>query len=187
MTGVLSGWSALIAPDASQALPGRPRVIQVGSLMSALVERAAAWAERDDLDPERNRLAGVLLDEIRMARDATFHLPMPSEPRIRSIAQAILDDPSFDCTLEAWAAKSSLSSRTARRLFISETGLTFNDWRQQARLVHALEMLARSEPVAVVADALGYATTSNFIAMFRRAFGATPGRYFLPRHIRPSA
>ncbi|WP_127526509.1 hypothetical protein [Budvicia aquatica] len=29
-----------------------------------------------------------------------------------------------------------------------------------------------------MADALGYATASNFMAMFRRNFGDSPGRYF---------
>ena len=53
--------------------------------------------------------------------------------------------------------------------------------RQQAGLVHALECLARGEPVAQVSDALGYATPSNFIAMFRRTFGESPARYFAAR------
>ena len=48
-------------------------------------------------------------------------------------------------------------------------------------LIHALERLAQGEAVATVADALGYASPSGFIAMFRRAFGASPGRYFAQR------
>lgn len=44
-----------------------------------------------------------------------------------------------------------------------------------------LERLARGEAVATVAEALGYATPSNFIAMFRRAFGDSPARYFANR------
>jgi AraC-like DNA-binding protein len=32
--------------------------------------------------------------------------------------------------------------------------------------------------VASVADALGYAHPSAFVAMFRRNFGQSPGRYF---------
>jgi len=47
--------------------------------------------------------------------------------------------------------------------------------------VHALERLARGEAVADIADALGYATPSNFIAMFKRSFGDSPARYFAQR------
>jgi AraC-like DNA-binding protein len=32
-----------------------------------------------------------------------------------------------------------------------------------------------------IADALGYATPSNFIAMFERSFGDSPARYFAQR------
>jgi AraC-like DNA-binding protein len=38
-------------------------------------------------------------------------------------------------------------------------------------------MLVSGKPVAEIADALGYATPSSFIAMFKRAFRETPGRY----------
>ncbi|MBS2075231.1 helix-turn-helix domain-containing protein, partial [Klebsiella pneumoniae] len=74
-----------------------------------------------------------------------------------------------------------LSARTLRRTFLAETGSSFAQWRQQARLTHALERLAQGEPVALVADALGYASPSNFIAMFRRAYGDSPAHYFASR------
>lgn len=38
-----------------------------------------------------------------------------------------------------------LSPRTLSRLFLVETAVSFAQWRQQARLVHALERLARGE------------------------------------------
>jgi AraC-like DNA-binding protein len=47
-------------------------------------------------------------------------------------------------------------------------------WRQRARLVRALEMLAAGEPLGTVALDLGYSTASAFIAVFREAFGCTP-------------
>jgi len=71
-----------------------------------------------------------------------------------------------------------MSVRTLSRQFQEETGISIGQWRQQAQLLHALERLAAGEAVAVVADALGYATPSNFIAMFRCYFGQSPGRYF---------
>lgn len=178
MSGALSGWSVLLAPAVCDALPSRPQVIGVGPLMRALVARAATWTDSDRLDPQQERLTQVLLDEIAGATGEPLHLPMPTDRRLLRIATALLDRPQDDRTLEAWAAWAAVSPRTARRLFLAETGMTFAHWRQQARLVHALEMLARGDPVAVVADALGYATPSNFIAMFRRAFGDSPGHYF---------
>lgn len=56
--------------------------------------------------------------------------------------------------------------------------MTFGRWRQHARLVHALCLLAEDEPVTSVALRSGYDSTSAFITMFRRAMGETPGQYF---------
>jgi AraC-like DNA-binding protein len=74
--------------------------------------------------------------------------------------------------------------RTLARLFRRETGLSFAAWRQQLRLLRALERLAAGEPVTAVALDLGYSGPSAFVAMFRRALGVSPGRYF--RQVDPS-
>lgn len=70
------------------------------------------------------------------------------------------------------------SARTLARIFREETGMTFGHWRQQIRLLAALERLAGGEAVTIVALECGYESPSSFIAMFRRALGVTPGKYF---------
>ncbi len=59
--------------------------------------------------------------------------------------------------------------------------MTFGAWRHQVRLLKALEMLAGGHGVTAVALDLGYQSPSAFIAMFRRALGVSPGRYFARR------
>ena len=49
------------------------------------------------------------------------------------------------------------------------------------RLLAALERLATGVSVTNVALDLGYDSPSAFIAMFRRALGSTPKRYFSTR------
>jgi methylphosphotriester-DNA--protein-cysteine methyltransferase len=71
-------------------------------------------------------------------------------------------------------------------LFIAETGMTFRQWRRQARLVAAIERLARREPVTSVAFDLGYDSVSAFIEAFRKTFGVTPFRYFRQAGPRPT-
>jgi len=70
------------------------------------------------------------------------------------------------------------SSRTLARLFLAETGLTFRQWQQQARLLESLVRLADGQAVTTVAMEVGYDSTSAFIAMFRRVLGTTPKKYF---------
>lgn len=183
--GAFSGWSLLLAPQASASLSRQPCVSGVNELMRALVRRAASWAAQDALEPPQARVMDVLLDEVRQAPHQPLHLPMPSDRRLLRVAHAILAQPGQQRSLDQWADWGGMSARTLSRLFRAETGCSFAQWRQQAALVHALEQLAQGVSVATVADALGYATPSNFIAMFRRAFGESPGRYFATPRAHP--
>ncbi|VVE24648.1 MULTISPECIES: helix-turn-helix transcriptional regulator [Pandoraea] len=178
LTGVVSGWIVLVAPHAAAGLPDAPRVVGVSELLAALVNRACSWAARETLSEDEMRLSQVLVDEIGRSPAEPLGLPMPSDARALRIARTVLGDLGAHTPLEALARRAGVSSRTARRLFVAETGMAFTQWRQQARLVSALERLANGEPVGTIADSLGYSTPSNFIAMFRRAFGESPGRYF---------
>nr|WP_304655143.1 AraC family transcriptional regulator [Neorhizobium galegae] len=105
---------------------------------------------------------------------------MPTDRRLLCIATTLIEHPASEKTLRVLAREAGISERSARRLFSAETGLSFAGWRQQARLLLALEQLASGAPVANVADGLGYASASSFIAMFRKAFGLPPRRYFVP-------
>ena len=73
------------------------------------------------------------------------------------------------------------SERTLERLFHAEVGLSLGRWQQQVRLLHALQLLAGERSVTEVALRVGFESPSAFIAMFRRAMGTTPSRYFHER------
>jgi AraC-like DNA-binding protein len=172
------GWGVFVAPAAAAGLPETACVLGANDLMSALVRRASAWASSDELDADQTRVMAVLMDEIRRAPVEPLHLPMPADRRLRRIAHALLQAPHDTRDLDGWASWAGLSARSLSRLFRHETGCSFAQWRQQARLTRGLERLAAGETVASVADALGYAHASAFVAMFRRNFGQSPGRYF---------
>ncbi len=104
-------------------------------------------------------------------------LPLPSDERLVRIAQEYLKDPSSERDLEGWARWGAVSERTLSRRFVSETGFTFTAWRQRARLLRSLEVLATGSAVTNVAADLGYSTTSAFIGLFRKTFGETPATY----------
>ncbi|TCV92799.1 AraC family transcriptional regulator [Luteibacter rhizovicinus] len=177
IAGPSRGWGVFIAPDAAVGLPDHTCVVGANDLLRSLVERAASWTYTDDLVPEQERILSVLLDEIRRAPVESLHLPMPIDRRLRRVALAMMEHPDDTRGIEDWATWAGMSSRTLSRLFRQETQCSVAQWRQQARLTRALERLATGEAVSSVADALGYATPSAFVAMFRKAFGESPGRY----------
>ena len=120
----------------------------------------------------------LILDELRALPVLPLHLQMPADARLRRICEALqgrLDD---DSTLADWAERLAVDVKTIQRLFARETGMTFGQWRQQARLLRALELLATGEKVIAVALALGYDSPSAFATMFRKQFGLTPSQFF---------
>ncbi|WP_174995087.1 AraC family transcriptional regulator [Pandoraea anhela] len=177
LTGVRTGSNILLAPAYCATLPDRPQVLSVGALFEALIERVAAWRTETAASQEDERVVAVLIDEIRAARHEPLHLPMPSDKRLLKMTELVLKAPGRELSLETLSSMAGLSTRTARRLFAASVGMTLSEWRQQARLMRAVEMLSEGESVSTIADALGYASPSNFIAMFRMAFGVTPGKY----------
>lgn len=56
--------------------------------------------------------------------------------------------------------------------------MTFGRWRQQARLLAALQRLAAGDKVVDVALDMGYGSPSAFATMFRRQFGVPPSAFF---------
>ena len=65
-----------------------------------------------------------------------------------------------------------------QRLFLEETKLPFGKWRQQFRLLRAMELLSSGEKVTAAALEAGYHSPSAFISMFRKQLGTTPMQYF---------
>lgn len=150
-------------------------VVTVTPLMREIIVRLV----EGPVPPERaGRLAHLLLDELRTVAVAPLHLPDPRHPALRTIADALRDDPADRRGLDQWARTVGMSRRTLARRFAAETGLTFGAWRRQLRFLAALQELAADVPVTRVAFDAGYDSVSAFIHAFRRTLGVTPGRYF---------
>ena len=173
----VSGYSVLFQPKLCEALPSKPYVLGVNPLLMSMVIRSQNWC-KDLLTEENMRIADVMTDEIRNADAEKLYLPMPRDPRLLRIAEAVLSEPGSPKTVEQWAEFGALSARSLRRLMPAETGLTFVQWRTQVQLNHALALLSQNVPVGDVAFSLGYTTASNFIAMFKKMMGDSPAHYF---------
>lgn len=173
--------SVYVDAAAASGLPSECRVVNVSPLLRELILRAFELPALYDEDGPDGRLMAVILDQLEHLPVARLHLPLPSDGRIKRITRALQEYPADGRSLAQWARMAGASSRTISRLFLKDTGMTFGAWRRQARLLKALEALGSGEPVTTVALDLGYESPSAFIAMFRRAFGMPPGRYFAQR------
>jgi len=161
------------------------RVIMVSSLLRELIHALDLPAPAPThVHAREAMLTGLVLDEITHAAIQALGVPLPpahtGDKRLRALCEAVLRAPGERATLAGWAADVGASERTMARLFREELGTSYQQWRQQAVLAHALPMLARGLPVSQVAAASGYASDSAFSAMFKAAMGQSPS-YFSAR------
>lgn len=167
-----------IATDAAPALMDETRAVGISPLLRELIRAAMDVPHPYANNSRDGRVMRLILDELRALPALPLHLHMPSDPRLLKICEALqrrLDDAS---TMADWARRLTVDVKTIQRLFVKETGMTFGQWRQQARLLRALELLAAGEKVIDVALALGYESPSAFATMFRRQFDRTPSQFF---------
>jgi AraC-like DNA-binding protein len=171
-----AGRVADIVKEACLTLPQKPCSFVTSGLLREAILRVRG-SESGSCDPEQNLLAMIICQEIRKLPQTGVGIALPRDPRLLRITTAIADDLADNRGLEEWATWTGMSTRTLVRRFMQETGLSFTEWRRQARVMRALEWLASGTSVTTVALDLGYDTVSAFIAMFRHAVGMTPTAY----------
>ncbi|PKR48946.1 helix-turn-helix domain-containing protein [Thalassospira marina] len=174
--GPFQGWSIYVPPVLCANLPQSPLTLQGNALLDAAIQRASHWQNGPET-PAQHRLAQVILDEIATAQPVGLNLPAPQDARLQRIARQLAADLADQRGMAEWANWAGIAPRTLSRRFVAETGFTFRDWRQRARLLAALEMLASGRAVTTVALDLGYENISAFITAFKKTFGTTPGQY----------
>ena len=77
--------------------------------------------------------------------------------------------------LEALSTECGYSSDHIRRLFVSEYGVTPQQFRNRQRMIHAVELLSNSNlTIKDIARELGFRHVSHFSTLFREAYGMTP-------------
>jgi AraC-like DNA-binding protein len=164
-----------IEPDLLPVVP-ETRVVAVDRLTDELLIASSRFGgEYLEVGPEA-RLISVLLDRLTTLMPTDIVLPEPQDPRLKRITDRLLEDPAFEAPLGILAKGAALTERTAARLFLKDTGMTFGAWRQSMRLQAALVQLATGASVTTTAFAVGYADVSSFIAAFKRLFGKTPAQ-----------
>ncbi|WP_433336877.1 AraC family transcriptional regulator [Spirillospora sp. CA-294931] len=152
-----------------------PAVLTVSPLLRELI--LAYTRDPEDTGAERRRLRAVLLDQLHASPRQPVQLPSPTDPRLAAICAILHAAPADPRTLAELAAEAHVGERTLSRLFRTELGMTFPQWRTQLRLYHALRMLADGTSVTSVARRCGWSSTSAFIDVFRGAYGHTPGAH----------
>lgn len=125
-----------------------------------LIQLLRAWLETQPAEQRESKL-GVL-----------------SDPIVREALLAFHREPARPWTTATLAAAVPVSRATLSRRFPAATGQTpaayIADWRMDLAAVHLRDT---SDPVEVIAAAVGYASAPAFSRAFHRARGQAPGQY----------
>ncbi|WP_317205788.1 helix-turn-helix transcriptional regulator [Janthinobacterium sp.] len=125
----------------------------------------------------RELMAGLLLHALGEAATLPTYLPMPSEARLRTALTELMASNNWLLPMDEVASRAAMSGRTFTRRFSAEVGLSFRQWRQRARIVASLDLLAAHRATKFVAHAMGFASSAAYVAAFREVLGATPGTF----------
>lgn len=177
-SGDVSMRTLYLDPAACETMPGACCVVSVSPLLRELIVCATKMPRLYEIPGPEDRLATVILDQVHALQTSPLQLVIPNDPRLVRIYQSMAKDPADERALSHWGDLVGASSRTLARLFRSETGMSFGQWRQQIRIMKALQNLGHGDSVTKVALEVGYNSPSAFIAMFKKALGKTPNEYF---------
>lgn len=178
MSGVVSMRTLYFLPRLVRGLPEECFVMNVSPLLTELILHACKFPKLNKKVAVQRRIIEIVVDQLEAAPSVPLQLPHPSDSRAKRIVQALLADPGERRTLQKLCKDCGASKRTIERLFLAETKMNFRRWRQQLRLLHAMQLLALGEKVTGAALDAGYNSPSAFISMFRKQLGTTPARYF---------
>lgn len=148
-------------------------VLTVSPLLREVLERIAVAAFNTDWQqgPNANLLA-VCLDELAIAPRELTLLPLPIDRRLRHLTELEMLPPLYEL-----ARYSGASAKTISRIFQRETGLSYQQWRQQWRLIKAIEMLSKGLNQSQIATQLEFSSNSAFATFFKNMVGNSPKGY----------
>jgi AraC-like DNA-binding protein len=157
------------------ALPPEPTVFSVTPLLrEALLGLTSGRPFRPGA---RERLRRVVIDELTDVPEQPLRLPEPADDRLRAVTNILHANPADPATLAELGRTVGASERALSRLFHSELGMGFQQWRTLLRIQHALIHLVNGQTVTGTATLCGWANPTSFIEAFTAVLGQTPGRY----------
>ncbi|GAA3602208.1 helix-turn-helix transcriptional regulator [Kineosporia mesophila] len=156
-------------------LPGEPAVFAVSALLREAL--LVLTGERELRAAYREALRQVVVEELIDSPSQDLYLPRPVDDRLRAVTDLLHADPADSSTLAQLGRAVGASERTLSRLFQTELGMSFHQWRSLLRVQHALVRLVEGEAVIDTAARLGWSNPTSFIEAFTAVVGQTPGRY----------
>lgn len=155
-------------------LPKKHTIWSVSPLLREILEviARADWETNWNAGYRGGHWLQVLWDELAFGETQDVQLPLPEDYRFQK-----MDFSKLPPELNELAKTIGASEKTITRVFQRETGLGYQAWRQQWRLLKAIELLSDEMPLMEIALLLGFSNDSAFAQFFKKMTGKTPKQY----------
>ena len=166
--------SVWIDPD-HFALPSAHKIFLPTPLLRAVLDRMMTFELQTDWKLAlAQHLIQLCLAELQSLQAENLLLQFPTQDKVRAVLERYDLPPS---RLEL-ARALHISEKTLTRLFKKETQLSYQQWRQNYKLMRAIKMLAEKKRISEIANQLEFSSDSAFIYFFKRLTGRRPSQYF---------
>ncbi|WBV22640.1 AraC family transcriptional regulator [Pantoea piersonii] len=166
-----------LAASLCDGLPRQACLLNADAIVHAIMDEFARLGLEQPESPEQWRLCEVLRDRLRLAPVQESYLPGSQDKFLAPVLQALEAHPGDNTTLAEWAARVFTTERTLARRCRQDLHMSFSEWRQRLRFLHAVAQLGQGKSVQAIAHDLGYSSASALIVMFQQQAGTTPDRY----------
>lgn len=171
--GVVGYRSIYVDTQRHPVFSSHVEVLSVTALLREILERIAfADFSMDWQYGASANMWAVCKDEIYSAHRESTLLPLPKDRRLHCLSEMEMPPP-----LRKLAINNGATGKTISRIMMRETGLNYQQWRQQWRLFKAIELLAETHPISEVASILAFSSDSAFTTFFKNMTGSTPRAY----------
>lgn len=173
------GVSLYFSPAAVADPSSRVKILAASPLMREMIVFSVRWGLGA---PQEDMLAASFLQTLALLcgewleSELRLFLPGATHPAIRRAMDYAASDLSAATQTGALAA-AALSERSFRRLFARDTGLTWQSWLGQARIMMAMGLLSEGRRVTEVAAEVGYSSLSAFAKAFAQLAGEGPSQF----------
>jgi AraC-like DNA-binding protein len=156
-------------------------VFEASTLAREMILHAMRWGPQSLSSTLRDSffrsLAGLVVEWMEAGSAQTLSLPRAKSAELQQ-AMAFVEAHLADATVERTARAAGMSVRSLSRRFDEETGVTFRSYLQTARMLYAMELLARpNASISAAAYAVGFQSAASFTTAFAERCGVTPSEY----------
>lgn len=156
----------------------RIRTILVSPLMREMTKEAMRWhlSEPSTFLSERffEAMGALCTEWIR--KEADLFLPVSNDARVRRALEYTAAH--YDAKLPEICQQAGMSERSLRRHLQQSTGMSWESYRQRARLLRAISLLSETNiSVAEISAQCGFESPSAFAKAFRLVMNTSPSVY----------